>query len=89
MGVVELANPSSPTQKYKQKQMYGWKRLGVAEREEGGWGKCRGGWLSTKIGKYVVGFGTHTQMREWFHIQTFLSSLEGRRILGMEVGTHG
>ena len=42
--------------------MYGWKRFGVAEREEGGWGKCRGGWLSTKIGKYVVGFGTHTQM---------------------------
>ena len=52
-------------------------------------GKVQGGWLSTKIGKYVVGFGTHTQMREGFHIQTFLSSLEGRRILGMEVGTHG
>lgn len=34
MGVVELANPSSPTQKYKQNQMYGWKRLGVAEREK-------------------------------------------------------
>lgn len=67
MGVVELANPSSPTQKYKQKQMYGWKRLGVAEREKVD-GVRVGGWLSTKIGKYVVGFGTHTQMREGFHI---------------------